>query len=512
MTTFFNTAGEIFFTFMAKSLPVNSVFMVLIFAVLYFAKMLPAAIRYRLGMIALVKVYIPPLFVLPVLPPLLLQVEQQPLPVSPGPQLMAAEGVISEIPVLAPDAVIFLIWLSIAALFTSYMAYKTLRFKNSLRHCRYVETRIFGLREITIFKHETIAMPFSFGLHPGAIYVPADWQSWPPQSQKLVLEHEFAHIRRGDGWMQAFQLLTQILFFFHPLVWLLNRQINAMREMVCDEITIDGNKMTSLVYSRYLIKIAECKLMADIGCAPASALIRQRNQLVQRIQYLLEDKKMKKNPKHAIQLCFCLLFMFFSVQFTRAVQVPESSMDRTEKQTISIKLSAKKGLLFEGKQTSLKELGPFLKNTAGGPEKVVVDFYVDPVMPMGKVKAVQDVLRDAGILNVHHKSKGEKDTVIILPPAGEFDIRKQVEKKNLCTILINQPGELLVDEEPMAKWKMAEYVKKRQIKNSDLVVDITTSKTTEFMDYIQTVELVKKAGVYRISVFGQHKKKPIPAN
>ncbi|MBN1998953.1 hypothetical protein JW935_15445 [candidate division KSB1 bacterium] len=63
MITLFNSAGDFFIETVTRGLLVNTIFMTLIFAVLYFTKFLSAATRYRLGMIGLVKLYIPPICV-----------------------------------------------------------------------------------------------------------------------------------------------------------------------------------------------------------------------------------------------------------------------------------------------------------------------------------------------------------------------------------------------------------------------------------------------------------------
>jgi bla regulator protein BlaR1 len=51
----------------------------------------------------------------------------------------------------------------------------------------------------------------------------------------MILDHELAHIREWDGLAQTFQMILRALYFFHPLVWLINRRLDAYREMACDD-------------------------------------------------------------------------------------------------------------------------------------------------------------------------------------------------------------------------------------------------------------------------------------
>lgn len=56
----------------------------------------------------------------------------------------------------------------------------------------------------------------------------------PPAQLDLILVHEFMHIRRGDYLAHLLQTLVECLFFYHPAVWLITRDIRTAREMACD--------------------------------------------------------------------------------------------------------------------------------------------------------------------------------------------------------------------------------------------------------------------------------------
>ncbi|MEO6567235.1 MAG: M56 family metallopeptidase, partial [Opitutaceae bacterium] len=56
-----------------------------------------------------------------------------------------------------------------------------------------------------------------------------------PAELESVLIHEFVHLRRRDNFWAAIQAIFGALFWFHPLVALLNRRISAETEKSCDE-------------------------------------------------------------------------------------------------------------------------------------------------------------------------------------------------------------------------------------------------------------------------------------
>ena len=56
-----------------------------------------------------------------------------------------------------------------------------------------------------------------------------------PAQLRAVLLHETFHLRRGDIWVNCAQALLQILYWWHPLVWLANTRIRRVREEAVDD-------------------------------------------------------------------------------------------------------------------------------------------------------------------------------------------------------------------------------------------------------------------------------------
>ena len=81
--------------------------------------------------------------------------------------------------------------------------------------------------------------PAVAGLLRPAILLPASLLtslSW--QELELVLAHELAHVRRNDFLINLFQKTAESLFFYHPAVWWISRQISAEREKCCDDLAV----------------------------------------------------------------------------------------------------------------------------------------------------------------------------------------------------------------------------------------------------------------------------------
>ena len=73
-----------------------------------------------------------------------------------------------------------------------------------------------------------VASPLIVGFIRPLILIPATaFSSLSPTELDAILLHELAHLRRFDLWINFFQALMETIFFFHPAVWWLSRQIAA---------------------------------------------------------------------------------------------------------------------------------------------------------------------------------------------------------------------------------------------------------------------------------------------
>lgn len=76
-----------------------------------------------------------------------------------------------------------------------------------------------------------------------------------PEALEALLAHELAHIRRRDYLVNLLQRGVEVLFFYHPAVWWISRQVAEEREHCCDDAAIAacGDR---LAYARALVDLA----------------------------------------------------------------------------------------------------------------------------------------------------------------------------------------------------------------------------------------------------------------
>jgi beta-lactamase regulating signal transducer with metallopeptidase domain/uncharacterized GH25 family protein len=79
-----------------------------------------------------------------------------------------------------------------------------------------------------------VRSPLVAGLFHPWVVLPESLPEHAPGCLLALLVHEFAHVARRDPWARLLQRLATVLFWVHPLVYLLNRRLDQAREEVCD--------------------------------------------------------------------------------------------------------------------------------------------------------------------------------------------------------------------------------------------------------------------------------------
>ena len=102
--------------------------------------------------------------------------------------------------------------------------------------------------------------PAVFGLVRPAILMPEALLSGKPlEWVELVLAHELVHVRRGDIIAGKLQLVAQLVWWFHPLVWWVNREACRERERCVDGDVVSSIGCKPARYARALLSVVELK-------------------------------------------------------------------------------------------------------------------------------------------------------------------------------------------------------------------------------------------------------------
>ncbi len=73
---------------------------------------------------------------------------------------------------------------------------------------------------------------------------------------RLILAHELAHLKRKDLFWNWLPELSRVLFFFHPLIWLVRPKLQQIQETCCDYLAIQYSQAGTQEYGSLLLKTA----------------------------------------------------------------------------------------------------------------------------------------------------------------------------------------------------------------------------------------------------------------
>jgi len=138
-------------------------------------------------------------------------------------------------------------------------------------------------RPVDLRSSDHVSVPMTFGCRVPVILVPNECITRCDKTQReAILIHELTHIAQGDFFWHALTQLTGILYWMHPLVWLVRRQGGTLRERICDACC--SQHLGPESYADALVRIASRTHLtpaAALGIAMAhrSSLRRRLNEL-----------------------------------------------------------------------------------------------------------------------------------------------------------------------------------------------------------------------------------------
>ena len=125
-----------------------------------------------------------------------------------------------------------------------------------------------------------VASPVAIG---SGILLPANYAAWDAEKLRVVLAHEYSHIRQGDFYLQILARLYASLFWFSPLGWWLQRKLSDLGEAISDRAGLEHAASRSS-YAQVLLEFAALPRPTLIGVAMARS-----SSLSDRIERFLNE-------------------------------------------------------------------------------------------------------------------------------------------------------------------------------------------------------------------------------
>ena len=91
----------------------------------------------------------------------------------------------------------------------------------------------------------------------------------------------------------------------------------------------------------------------------------------------------------------------------------------------------------------------------------------------------------------------DKGISLILPADGN---EVEVNRKNIISILINDRGRVLMDEQPTKISRIKSIAEKKIASNANVIFSVVTNKNTKYGDYVLVLDQLKQANATKISI------------
>ena len=120
--------------------------------------------------------------------------------------------------------------------------------------CREMHIR----RSVRLLEMEDITSPaLTIGLSPTVLLPSSLTGEDREQERRFALLHELTHLKRGDHLVMLWYGLLQCLWWFHPVLWLMEKPFRMDMESACDAKAVRGmSRQEKLAYAALLLELS----------------------------------------------------------------------------------------------------------------------------------------------------------------------------------------------------------------------------------------------------------------
>jgi len=148
-----------------------------------------------------------------------------------------------------------------------------------------------GSPRVAVRVSESIDTPRVTGTLTPVILLPTTAGQLSRAELEMTLCHELCHVRRGDlllGWLPS---LAQLLFFFHPCVWLAAREYALAREEACDAAVLRILDAPADAYGALLLRLGITHVQLAPMAVGASSSFRNLKRRLLMLQHTSETAR-----------------------------------------------------------------------------------------------------------------------------------------------------------------------------------------------------------------------------
>jgi HEAT repeat protein/beta-lactamase regulating signal transducer with metallopeptidase domain len=163
---------------------------------------------------------------------------------------------------------------------------------------------ILGITKVDVAQSSDARVPYTIGVRNPLIVLPESFCVASEERLLSVIGHEMAHVARRDYLSNLVCELMSIPIWFHPLTYVIKRQIDRERELACDEL-VSRHLLPAKLYARSLVWAAGALSKLQ---SPALLLsIFDGRSLEERVTRLTRRKRMFSRSVAAMIMSIAIL-------------------------------------------------------------------------------------------------------------------------------------------------------------------------------------------------------------
>ncbi|MDZ7771519.1 MAG: TonB family protein [Balneolaceae bacterium] len=138
------------------------------------------------------------------------------------------------------------------------------------------------VRRVRLAYSEETEVPFTFGSLRPVIVLPS-YLRHQREKRNMSIRHELTHIKHSDYALNVLLLLAEALFWFHPMVHRLHREVREYREISCDREVLSYSSISRRKYAELLLELAPRPVFQHL---PNVSMSVEPNTLKRRIEVM----------------------------------------------------------------------------------------------------------------------------------------------------------------------------------------------------------------------------------
>ena len=189
-------------------------------------------------------------------------------------------------------------------------------------------------KPVRLLRSADVSVPVVWGYFKPILLLPATSTEWTAERLRVVLLHELAHVKRGDGVTLLVTKAAVAIFWFHPMMWTLEAAARRECERACDDLVLaSGTKASD--YAEHLLSIAKALPQFDPFKAVTLAMSR-KSQLEGRLLSILQPHIRRRSFSARGVYISAAFVLFFMVPLAGIRLVAAPGPDKEKKPVVEI--------------------------------------------------------------------------------------------------------------------------------------------------------------------------------